>query len=96
MADPISTYSDVIVDFWAPWCQPCKTHAPIVDSWERSGLVPVVRMNVDESSALASQLGVQSLPTLVRLQHGVSVATERKWQWPTYRITLPVRKQTFP
>ena len=64
---------DVVVDFWAPWCQPCKTLAPIVAKWEQAGLVPVVRMNVDESSALASQLGVQSFPTLVRLQHGQEV-----------------------
>lgn len=68
------TAPDVVVDFWAPWCRPCLAIAPVVERWEAEGLVPVVRVNVDHDPAVAQALGVQSIPTLLRLQSGREVA----------------------
>jgi thioredoxin 1 len=62
----------VLIDFWAPWCGPCRQQGPIVEQvGERAGDKAVVaKVNVDDERALAAQFGVQAIPTLVILKDG--------------------------
>jgi thioredoxin 1 len=62
----------VIIDFWAPWCGPCRTQGPILDQVsEKVGERAIVaKVNVDEEPALAAPFGVQAIPTLVVMKGG--------------------------
>ena len=65
----------VLVDFWAPWCGPCKTLTPILEKAVRAakGKVKLVKMNIDEHPQIPGQLGVQSIPAIFAFANGQPV-----------------------
>ncbi len=62
----------VLVDFWAPWCGPCKMIAPVLEELdgELDGKAKIVKVDVDENQETASKYGVMSIPTLLVLKNG--------------------------
>ena len=68
----VSHPGGVLVDCWAPWCGPCRMISPLVEQLasEYAGMLKVTKLNVDENPLIASQYGIQSIPTLLLFRGG--------------------------
>ena len=71
----INKFPLLLVDFWAPWCGPCRMMSPIIDQVgkEYIGKLVVGKVNVDENPNISSQFGISSIPTLILFKRGQAV-----------------------
>ncbi|HEX7031579.1 MAG TPA: thioredoxin [Nitrososphaera sp.] len=68
----VSKYPIMLVDFWAPWCGPCRMVSPIIEQLAReySGRIAFGKLNVDENQMVAGSFGIQSIPTMMIFKNG--------------------------
>jgi thioredoxin 1 len=76
-AEVMNSDQPVLVDFWAPWCAPCRAVGPTVDAVadEFAGKAKVGKVNIDEHPSIAAKFGVQSIPTIIVVKNGAITST---------------------
>ena len=75
-AEVIESEQPVLVDFWAPWCGPCRVVAPVLEEIaEQRDDLRIVKLNVDENQQTAAQFGVLSIPTMILFKNGSAAKT---------------------
>ena len=73
-AEVLEAKETVLVDFWAPWCGPCRMQAPVLEKFaEENPAVKVVKVNVDDNQELAMEHNISSIPTLLVFKNGEAI-----------------------
>ncbi|HEV2770867.1 MAG TPA: thioredoxin [Solirubrobacteraceae bacterium] len=92
-AEVLEADKPTLVDFWAPWCGPCRVVAPVLEELasERDDL-QIVKLNVDENQQVAGQFGIFSIPTMILFKHG-QVAHKIVGAYPKRKLELELEPQ---